>query len=108
WHEKVATELLFDSYLKFAKADGERHPLSRAAFGRKMMEMKAQPRRLLDEVIGERLNAVIRHPRPPGYHVGSLGDARLDFREATGLNVEWPDPLTDDEIEGFFILMRDC
>lgn len=107
WFADVSTELLFASYSAFADARRERHPLSRETFGRFMRGMKAQPRRLYNAPIGEHITdvqtafgstrqaAVLRHPRPAGFHLGELDLARLDFVRATGLAVEWADESAD-------------
>ena len=102
WHEEVATELLYASYSEYAERRRERHPLSRETLGRFMRGIGAKPKRLLNAVIGERMAdidntfagtsrkaALIRQPRPPGYHLGSLVASRADFVEATNLAVEW-------------------
>lgn len=104
WREEAATELLHTSYMQFAATRHERHPLSRETLGREMRRLGAVAKRLQDAVIGEhttdvdtgygnssRRGALLRHPRPPGYHLGSLEAAREGFIEATHLQVDWGD-----------------
>ena len=106
WHEEVSTEILFASYSDFAERLRERHPLSREALGRFMRRVGAKPKRLAtNSIVGEHLADIangfggttrkaepVKHPRPPGYHLGTLDDARAAFLEATRLNVDWQEP----------------
>jgi transposase len=95
WMEKVSTSLLFASYELFAKKVGERHPLSREAFGKFMVITGARPGRLTDAIVKETPASVIKAARPPGYHLGTLKNARTAFLKATKLHVEWNDDAAD-------------
>lgn len=109
WAEKVSTELLFASYMEFASARHERHPMSRETLGRFLRRMRCEPRRLQDFVVGEHITEVagpfgttrgakvVTHPRPPGYSLGTLDAARTAFTDCTGLNVDWELQGNDDE-----------
>lgn len=102
WLDTVATELLFASYMDFATARRERHLLTREHLGQFMRRMGAaaiRPRNAptgehqVDEPTGfgsQRVARAIIHPRPPGYHLGTLANARASFAAATGLQIEWP------------------
>lgn len=102
WHEEIATELLYASYVEFAERRRERHPLTREQFGRFMVSLGAKPARPRDMVIGEHIADVqtpngsarraelIRHPKPPAYKLGSLVEARVAFSVVTKLPIEWP------------------
>jgi hypothetical protein len=91
WHEEVATEMLYQSYEQFADKRRERHKLSREAFGRHMMKLGAQQKRLRDAVVGERgggfSGELVKAPRPYGYALGTLDTAKADFTKLTGLPV---------------------
>ena len=94
WHDALATEVLFDSYMAFARERHDRHPLDREAFGSFMVRMKAKAARPRNAVIGERLGAgrepeLIRKDRAYGYHLGELSSARSGFIAATNLPVHW-------------------
>jgi hypothetical protein len=102
WHEDVATELLYTSYSEFAERCHERHPLARESFGRFMVSFGAKPVHPRNVVIGEHVTDVptpygtarkaelIRHPKTPTYHLGTLNAARAGFATHTGLPIEWP------------------
>lgn len=106
WHEEVSTEVLYASYEAFARDRHERHPMSRETFGRFMKEtVRANPKRLLSAVVGEHIADVIskfgitsrqaetiKHPRPPGYHLGTLDASRRAFTNKTNLHADWPQP----------------
>jgi Family of unknown function (DUF5906) len=104
WHAEVATGLLFDSYQEFARDRRERHILSRESLGAFMRGMGGRKRRLLNAPIGEhvvdkdnpwggkqRTAEAIKHPRPSGYHLGTLEESREAFNTATGLKMSWED-----------------
>jgi hypothetical protein len=104
WHDEVATDLLYLSYSDYAGKHRDRHPLSREDFGKKVVSFGAKPARLRNMVVGEHMTdvkndfggtnrkaALIRHPRPTGYHLGSLEEARKEFVATTGLEVDWQD-----------------
>jgi hypothetical protein len=104
WHDKMTTDLLFESYSRFADHTGERRPLAREAFGMLMSDMGYRGRRLTDEPIGEAAEALIRKARPPGYLLGTLQEARAKFISHSKLSIEWADDnaLFDElEDEGF-------
>jgi hypothetical protein len=114
WHDEIATEVLFTSYIDYAHKQRERHLLSREHFGKKMVSFGARPTRRRDMVIGEHIADVenqyggtarkavlIRHPRPPAYRLGSLAEARKGFVATTTLEVDWQDRGEDtDEADG--------
>jgi hypothetical protein len=103
WHESVSTELLYASYREFAKAHGERRPMPRTLFGTFMRQLDGQPHRPDgDGVTGEHMvdveteSGYIRReaqlrlaPRPRGYSLGSLNDARTAFATLTKLALDW-------------------
>ena len=104
WHEEIATELLFASYTEFAERQRERHPLSREDFGRFMVSLGAEAKRMSKAMIGEHVADVpapygttreaepIYQPRPPGYHVRTLTASREAFTKTTKLTFDWQDP----------------
>jgi hypothetical protein len=104
WNEEIATELLFASYTEFADRKRERHPLSREDFGRFMVSLGAEAKRMSKAMIGEHIADVqalrgtarkaepVYHPRPPGYHLGTLEAAREAFTKNTKLTFDWQDP----------------
>ncbi len=104
WEEEATTELLYASYTEFAERHRERHPLSRERFGCFMVSLGTKPKRLSSAAIGEhvadvktpygttRKPQVALHPRPPGYHLGTLETARAAFTTMTGLPIDWQDP----------------
>jgi hypothetical protein len=92
WHDWMATEVLYDSYVEFAKAKGERQIKNRVHFGRFMHDMGAQPAKSYDDVIGERLSPsigrepeLIKKVRPHGYRIGTCEQAREVFERKTGI-----------------------
>jgi hypothetical protein len=101
WHPKISTELLFASYLEFAKSHGERRPLSREGLGRFLAGLGATPIRWRSGVVGEHMADVptpygstrkaelVRQERTCGYHVGHLDKARAEFSNKTGVSVTW-------------------
>jgi hypothetical protein len=93
WHPKVATRLLYASYEQYAKAHGERRPLSIEAFGRFLTDdLGYRGRRLTNAPVAEsKIGQKVTNPRPPGYQLGELGEARATFLAATKLMVEWQD-----------------
>ncbi len=107
WCEVVSTELLFDSYMEFATARREHHPLSRETLGKFIRRMGGCPKRPSNFPVGEhiidaptpfgttRTAKPVIEPRPPGYHLGSLDDARIAFEAEAGLAVDWGG--TDDD-----------
>jgi hypothetical protein len=110
WHAKISTELLFASYLEFAKGRGERRLLSRESLGRFFAELKAEPTRWRNGVVGEhiadvdnacggtsRKAALVRKERTTGYAVGPLERARADFTARTGLEVTWDGGAVEDD-----------
>jgi len=109
WHAKVTTELLFASYVEFAKARAERRILSREALGRFFVGIKAVAKRWRNGVVGEHLTdeknmhggssrvaKPVLRDLPTGYQFGDLDEARDAFTEATGLTVTWDGGSTED------------
>ena len=110
WLTSISTELLVVSYQEFAKGRNERRPLSREHLGEFFCKvLKAKPIRLRRAPAGEALMDVenvyggmsrkaapVIHPRPPGYAIGNLDDARRDFLLETGLSVTWDGGAIDD------------
>jgi hypothetical protein len=112
WHAKISTELLFASYLEFANGRGERRLLSRESLGRFFAELKAEPTRWRNGVVGEhiidvdnihrgtsRKAALVRKERTTGYAVGPLERSRQDFTTATGLAVTWDGGVAADDAD---------
>ena len=108
WHAKVTTELLFASYVEFAKARGERRILSREALGRFFVCIGATARRWRTGTVGEhvtddkdaygracRAAKLVKQERATGYDLGDIGMARDTFVEATGLSVTWDDGVAE-------------
>ena len=90
--------------MDFASKRRERHPLSREHFGTFLRSLGAEQIRPRDMVVGEHLADVetsparttrkaqlVIRPRPPAYHLGTLGAARSEFAKATGLTFDWQD-----------------
>jgi hypothetical protein len=105
WFSPVSKELLYKSYLQFSESRHERHPISREAMGKRLLELgckKARPRNaVIGEEIAEETNnfgdpvrraVEIPADRSQGYLVGDLDGARKDFQEATKITVEWGVP----------------
>lgn len=112
WHDELSTELLYASYTEYAQQHRERHPLARETFGKLMVRLGAKAKRLNKAAVGEHMvdvqnqygstnrKTVVRlDPRPPGYTVGTLADARIAFCTATGLTVTWDDEIADADRE---------
>jgi hypothetical protein len=87
--------------------------LSRETFGKFIISMGGQQRRLTNAPIGEgmaekqsllgnstRQADILRQARPWGYHFGPLALARTAFVSATGLRMVWPEDQAgaDDEL----------
>jgi hypothetical protein len=111
WHSAIATELLFASYIEFAKGRGERRVLTRENLGRFLVSIGAVSTRWRNGVVGEHLTDVdtafggtarkaqpVKNDRTYGYRIGSLDDARADFVRVTGLSVSWPGSSDDADI----------
>jgi hypothetical protein len=71
WHDEATTEVLFSSYTEFAKAQNERHPMSRETFGAFLGTMGAKWVRLTNGVTGERVADI---------KVNDYGDTRPSLR----------------------------
>ena len=104
WCEEASTELLFASYIEFAKERHERHPMSRETIGRFLVRMGLRPKRLANAPVGEHSVESISgyggtgrtakaniQSRAPGYRLGTLPAARASFSDATKLQIRWPD-----------------
>jgi hypothetical protein len=93
WHEGVSTDLLYSSYLDYARHHGEKHPMSRENLGRFMRKLKARPRKFTRVITGERrgtyIGEVVKLPDRYGYLLGGLAEAREDFTKMTGLPIVW-------------------
>jgi hypothetical protein len=102
WHSTISTELLFASYMEFAKSRGERRILTRENLGRFLTEIGGVSTRWRNGVVGEHLTdvegpfggtirkaKVVKAERTMGYRVGTLDDARAEFVRKTGLPVAW-------------------
>jgi hypothetical protein len=99
WHEVVATDLLYASYMDFAQQRRERHPMDREYFGRFLVQMKCRPTRARNLITGEHLedhpqggrqaNVVRRKELSYGYKLGSLELARAGFIATTNLPIDW-------------------
>jgi hypothetical protein len=102
WHPKISTELLFASYVEFAKGRSERRILSREQVGAFFAKLGATASRWRNGVVGEHLTdvenlhggmtrkaALVRQERTYGYGLGNLDDARETFLEVTSLTIEW-------------------
>jgi hypothetical protein len=111
WQETVTTELLFVSYIAFAKDRHERRPLTREELGKYLhgQKVQAKPCRPRDAIVGEHIADVpnayggttrqaepVTHPRPPGYKLGTLDGTRDAFTKATALTIDWQE-FNDDE-----------
>jgi hypothetical protein len=95
WHSWTSTEILYESYIRFAKGRGERRPLSRESLGRFLATIRAKPSRPRGmQVVGEHLNSdrvpsLHTQKQPRGYSLGTLEQARQAFGEATRLTFTW-------------------
>ncbi len=105
WPEEfVSTEILFASYLEFAKSRNERRPYNRVQLGKLMGDMKGIAGRKRGGIVGEHLvededagGRLIRRPRPlaaakpSGYSFGGLASAREAFEMVTRMTIIWDD-----------------
>jgi hypothetical protein len=100
WHEWVSTDVLFMSYSEFAKSKNERHQRGRPEFGKFMTDMGCRPTRPRGEqVVGEHQHRspmdgvlmfeLVKNDRPPGYHIGTLEEARKAFEGHTKMEFTW-------------------
>lgn len=102
WHDKVTTELLFTSYVEFAKTRSERRLLARETLGRFMVSMGCRLVQWRNGIVGEHLTdekniyggtsrkaKTVHQDRARGYLVGGIGSARDAFVSATGLAIVW-------------------
>jgi Family of unknown function (DUF5906) len=104
WFEQISTELLYKSYLDFARQHHDRYPLARGHFGRFMATMGKSARPSGDDIIGEedrqhetfRRATVIKGKRPWGYKLGTLGAARAKCQETFNLTLDWQDQEEDE------------
>jgi hypothetical protein len=104
WHERVATDLLFNAYLEYARSAGDRYPISRESFGRFVVQIGGKKRQFAavgSVLIGEHTTGGVacasKNFKPAhGYFLGSLSDARKAFTHATQLPVTWEDEWDDD------------
>ncbi|MBV8092318.1 MAG: hypothetical protein JO110_03610 [Acetobacteraceae bacterium] len=110
WHEEIATELLFTSYLEFATARRERYPATREAIGKFMLRLDCEKKLLYKVSVGEhivettnqyggstRVAQPVKATRPWGYRIGPRDLAREAFNEVTGLAIDWTGVGNDDE-----------
>jgi hypothetical protein len=104
WTVDCSTELLYNSYIDFAKLHGERRLMSKEGLARFMVKLHYSQVRLTHAPVGEEIRdtfndygtairkaCVIVHPRPSGYRFGLLHTARQMFDDATGLDNDWSD-----------------
>jgi hypothetical protein len=104
WHDKIAADLMHESYSNFARQRREPYPLSRETLGRFLRQMgyrRCQPTNLvvsehITDVLdaqghptGRKAAALFSKKRGEGYRLGSLSHARRMFAKATGLAVDW-------------------
>lgn len=102
WHATISMELLFASYIEFAKARNERRILSREMLGRFFKGLHSDPLRWRNGTVGEhivdetnlhggtnRKAKLVSQDRVTGYSFGALARARADFTAATGISIEW-------------------
>ena len=90
WREELATAVLYGSYQEFSVQHRDRDQLSRETFGRFLTKMGGIPKRLpADSVVGESRAGLEYHPRPTGYRLGTLDQARAAFTDKTGLTIDW-------------------
>lgn len=80
WPEYFITDKLYQEYLVFADACGDRHPLIDSQFGKQL-------RTLFPPL--KRARKVIGYDRPMVYFVGKLNVCRSFFNEAVGADVDW-------------------
>jgi hypothetical protein len=110
WHSTISTELLFASYIEFAKTRGERRILSREGLGRFFAGQGAVAARWRSGVVGEHVADVlnkwgdavrtaepVKAERAYGYRLGTLTDARETFTKATRLAITWDSGATNEE-----------
>ena len=108
WSARATTELLFASYIEFAKAHGERRVMTREGLGRFFAGLGAKAGRWRNGVVGEHLvdepnvhggtnrkAKPVHQPRSHGYLVGELAGARQAFAETTGLSIAWDGGLAE-------------
>jgi hypothetical protein len=100
WFTKVATQLMFKSYVDFAHTS--RDILSQEAFGEFIANVGGTHCRLRVAPVGEAHDKIPHPARSWGYVLGTLDEARRKFAAATGLTIAWPqnaDELDADEPE---------
>ena len=92
WMTPVSTELLYGSYVEFAKGRRAQELFSREEFGTFMRTMKCKPKRPGKLIVGEHLvdclpagrrADVVNKKNAHGYHLGDLEAARAGFVLAT-------------------------
>lgn len=103
WFESISTELLYSSYMEFARSRSDRNIMSRETLGRFMVKVGGTGGRLpIKSPIGEHLTDIpnafggtsraaqlIEKDRPTGYKIGRLADAQAAFCEMSGLKIVW-------------------
>jgi hypothetical protein len=112
WMPIVSTEVLFASYIEYAKSRAERRILTRETLGKFLTSMGLAPTRCArgKGIVGEHMsdadgfNGPIRKAAPvlhvaraPAYAVLTLDEARAAFSSATGLEMDWADDRVDDD-----------
>jgi phage/plasmid-associated DNA primase len=97
WYEWMATDVLYASYSRFAKAQNERHTMGRETFGKFMTAVKAKASRNRNQVVGERMcpqvgaerSELIRQKEfAQGYQLASVDQAQSDFEEYAGVTFD--------------------
>jgi len=104
WFHDATNDLLYESYMEYSRAKRERNQMSREYLGRFMVRMGGVAKSMRNRAVGEhitddinaygsnvRVARMIKHPKRHGYALGTLSEARANFCEALGLQMEWPD-----------------
>ena len=110
WHCELTTELLFDSYIEYAKRVNNRRPLSREDLGKWFKQLGCGQSRPRNAVVGEhiaegagfhgstsRKAQTVVTPRASAYRLGSLSEARGAFCTVNRLTIDWEE---DDDEDG--------
>ena len=91
WVERVATDMLYASYLDYFKHGRNYHPITIEGLGRFMVRMGAQGRKFRHLQMSETFDGVKIPYRTPGYLLGTLRQARKAFCKAVKFEVDWQD-----------------
>jgi hypothetical protein len=99
WVERVATNMLYESYLEHFKRGRNYHPITIESIGHFMTRMGAQGRKFRGLQMSETFDGIKMPARTPGYLLGTLDQARALFCAAVKFSVDWQDAPEETEKE---------